>query len=380
MKFVVAPDKYKGSLSGAEFYDAVEHGIKRVFPNATIIKKPLADGGDGTIDVIRDYLKAEEIEVLVRDPLFNLIKAKYLYSEQKKTAFIEMSEASGYRLLTNNDLNCRLTTSLGTGELIADALDKGAEQIILGIGGSATNDGGMGIAVALGYEFLGEKNHILTPIGENLIKVKTISKAKADKRLEKVQLKVACDVNNPFYGPEGAAYVYAPQKGATAEDVNFLDKGLEHFAKALNTEFGVDVQKIPGSGAAGGVGGGSVVFLNATLNSGIDLVKEIADFENAIEQANWIITGEGKLDNQTFSGKTIFGVVESAKKKNIPVAAFCGAIELTLEEQESMGITYASSVLKNVGSFDEAVKSSYENLEFAAFNFARILKRDITLI
>lgn len=380
MKFVVAPDKYKGSLSGIAFCNAVESGIKKVFPNATILKKPLADGGDGTIDVIKNYLNAEEEEVLVKDPLFNLIKAKYLFSEQKKTAFIEMSEASGYRLLTNNELNCRLTTSLGTGELIADALDKGAEQIILGIGGSATNDGGMGIAVALGYEFLDENDSILIPIGENLIKVKTVSKAKADKRLEKVQLKVACDVNNPFYGPKGAAYIYAPQKGASEEDVAFLDKGLKHFAKVLSDEFGVDVQQIPGSGAAGGAGGGSIVFLNATLNSGIELVKEIADFNSAIEEANWIITGEGKLDSQTFSGKTIYGVVASAKKKGIPVAAFCGAIELTAEEQEDMGITYASSVLKTVGSFDEAVKYSYDNLEYAAFNFARILKRDITLV
>ena len=380
MKFVIAPDKYKGSLNGIEFCEAVKKGILKVFPNASIINKPLADGGDGTLEVIKHYLKATVIEVIVKNPLFTPIKAKYLYSESKKTAFVEMSEASGYKLLEKKDMNCRLTTSLGTGELILDALNRGAEQIILGIGGSATNDGGMGIAVALGYTFLDDNGTVLFPIGDNLGKVKTIDRSSIDKRLENVSVKVACDVTNPFYGSQGAAHIYAPQKGASFEDVLFLDDGLKHFSKIIFNEFGVDVQEITGAGAAGGVGGGAVVFLNAVLSSGIDLVKEIADFETAIAQANWIITGEGKLDAQTFSGKTISGVVESAKRKAIPVAAFCGAVELSCEEQERMGITYASSILKGVGSFDEAVKYSYENLEYLAFNFARILKRDITLV
>lgn len=380
MKFVIAPDKFKGSLSGIEFCNIVEKGIRAVYPNATILKKPLADGGDGTIEVIKYYLKESEIGVLVKDPLFNLIKAKYLYAEKKKTAFIEMSEASGYRLLEKADMNCRQTTSLGTGELIADALDKGAEHIILGIGGSATNDAGMGIAVALGYEFLDERGNALEPIGENLIKVKKVNKTNVDKRLTTIEIKVACDVTNPFYGADGAAHVYGPQKGASKKDVIYLDKGLQHFAKIVENEFDIDIQKIRGAGAAGGVGGGAIVFLNASLQSGIDLVKEIADFDSAIEEANWILTGEGKLDGQTLSGKTISGVVNSAKQKGIPVAAFCGTVELSTEEQEDFGLTYVTSILKGVGTLEEAIINTKYNLEFSAYNFARLLKRNITIV
>ncbi|MDT0539404.1 glycerate kinase [Croceitalea sp. P059] len=380
MKFVLAPDKYKGSLSGFEFCDAVESGIKKVFPNSIIVKKPLADGGDGTLEVVKEYLKADEVEVLVKNPMFKEINAKYLYSYKKKTAFIEMSEASGYKLLTNAELDCKRATTLGTGELILDALDKGVEQVILGIGGSATNDGGMGMASALGYEFLDSNRQVLKPTGENLIHVQHISAQKVNKRLSDVEFKVACDVDNPFYGANGAAFVYAQQKGASKNDITLLDDGLEHFASIIKKEFGIDVQKLSGSGAAGGIGGGSVVFLNAILKSGIELVKEIADFDMAISQANWIITGEGKLDSQTFSGKTIFGVVRSAKKENVPVAALCGSIDLSYEEQEDMGLTYACSILKNISSFNEALASSYVNLEYAAYNFAKILKRDITLV
>ncbi|WP_350285157.1 glycerate kinase [uncultured Croceitalea sp.] len=380
MKFVIAPDKYKGSLSGKQFCEAVSKGLLRVFANAVIVHKPLADGGDGTIEVVKDYLGAVTVSTLVKDPLFNLIKAPYLYSVSKKTAFIEMSEASGYKLVVGNKTNCRHTTTLGTGELIVDALDRGADTIVLGIGGSATNDGGMGIAVALGYDFLDENGMALAPIGENLIKVKKIGRSRLHPRLEHANFKVACDVNNPFHGPNGAAHVYAPQKGASENDVAFLDEGLRHFAAIIHEEFNVEVQDIPGSGAAGGVGGGAIVFLNAQLNSGIDLIKDIASFDKAIEQANWIITGEGKLDNQTFSGKTISGVVASAKRFNVPVAAFCGVVELTIDEQEQIGITHAASILKNLGDLEKAKKDAYSNLEFMAFNFASILKRDITLV
>lgn len=380
MKFVIAPDKFKGSLNGFEFCDTVEKGIRRVYPNAVIVKKPLADGGDGTIAIIQHYLKASEISVKVKDPLFNLIQSNYLYAVDKKIAFIEMSEASGYRLLNRNELNCRKTTSLGTGELIKDALDKGAQEIILGIGGSATNDGGMGIAVALGYEFLDENGNALEPIGENLIKVQRIIKTNMDQRFSNIKLKVACDVDNPFYGPNGAAHVYAPQKGASKEDVIYLDEGLRHFAQIVENEFDITMQNISGAGAAGGVGGGAVAFLNASLHSGIELVKEIADFESSIKYANWILTGEGKLDNQTLSGKTILGVVNSAKKNGIPVAAFCGAVQLTPEEQENIGLTYVTSVLKEVATLDNALLHARENLEFTAFNFAKLIKNNITLV
>ncbi|WP_289644910.1 glycerate kinase [Maribacter aestuarii] len=377
MKFVLAPDKYKGSLSGAEFCNAVEEGILKVLPKATILKKPLADGGDGTIAVVKHYLNADTISVQVNDPLFRVIDSGYLLSHDSKTAFIEMSEASGLKLLHSGELNCMETTSFGTGELILDALEKGVAKIILGIGGSATNDGGMGIAAALGYEFLDKDGNVLKPIGKNLKAVATICKNLVYKKLSQVKVKVACDVSNPFYGNNGAAFVYGPQKGASEKEVKLLDEGLKNFADCIHAEFNVDVQDIPGAGAAGGVGGGAIVFLNATLTSGIDLIKELADFDKVIYGADWIITGEGKLDAQTLSGKTIAGVLTAAHKKNIKVAALCGAVELTPEQQEEIGLHYVCSILRGVSSLEDALGNSYDNLVTASYNFAKLLKKGL---
>ena len=379
MKFVLAPDKFKGSLTGLEFCEAVEEGIRKVFPTAVIIKKPLADGGDGTMEVVKDYLNAHEIKVKVKDPLFRDIEATYLFSKRRKIAFIEMSEASGHRLLQHAELNCMDASSLGTGQLIADALDKGVHEIVLGIGGSATNDGGMGMAHALGYRFLDHSGYPINPIGRNLEKVKRIEANTLHEGLSHAKVRVACDVDNPFYGPNGAAYVYGPQKGATTEEVVFLDKGLRAFSTAIKNHFGLDVQRMHGAGAAGGLGGGAMAFLNASLISGIGFIKEIADFDAVIRDANWIITGEGKLDSQTLSGKTIAGVLESATRQRTDVAAICGIIDLSISEQETLGITYATSILRNFQNLEEAMGSSYENLVIATFNFCKILKKDMSL-
>ena len=373
MKFILAPDKYKGSLTGFEFSDAVEKGIRLVYPEAEIIKKPLADGGDGTIEVVKKYLDADEIIVEVNDPLFRMIKAPYLFSPKQKTAFIEMSEASGHRLLSAKELNCMEATTLGTGELILDAINQGAQEILLGIGGSATNDAGMGVAQALGYSFKDENGLKLAPIGENLSKVHSIESPK-ESVFEDVLFKIACDVSNPFYGPNGAAHVYASQKGASKEEIEQLDEGLKNFAAVIEKTFGINLQEIEGSGAAGGLGGGTVAFLNGKLVSGIQLIKELADFEGALHSADWIITGEGKLDSQTFSGKTIAGVLESAEKYGINVAAFCGVVELSIEEQKSSGLIYTTSILRNFQNLEEAKKSSYQNLVLTSFNFCSALK------
>ena len=374
MKFVLAPDKYKGSLSGKQFCDAVEQGIKSVFPKAEILKKPLADGGDGTIEVVKQYLNASEVEVDVKNPLFKDITASYLFSKEKKTAFIEMSEAAGYKLLSKTELNCMNTTSLGPGQLIKDALDRGSEQIVLGIGGSATNDGGMGMAVALGYQFFDADGNEVEPIGRNLGKINSIEREFRHSKIKDVDFKVACDVKNPLYGKQGAAYVYGPQKGASKKEIALLDAGLENFAQVILTEFGRDVQDIPGAGAAGGLGAGAMVFLDASLTSGIDLIKEMAQFEEAIQNANWIITGEGQLDSQTLSGKTIDGVIHSAQKYHIPVAAFCGSVSVDIQNLDALGLDYVTSILNQPGTLEDAKKKSCENLEIAAYNFAKVLK------
>ncbi len=374
MKFVLAPDKYKGSLTGQQFCEAVELGLRRVFPDAEILKKPLADGGDGTIEVAKHYLNASEIKTKVKDPLFREIESGYLLSKDKEVAFIEMSEASGYKLLSKAELNCMQTSSIGTGELIAHALDQGAKEIILGIGGSATNDGGMGMATALGYQFLDETGDILSPIGKNLSKVAEINTKNVHPKLKQATVKVACDVKNPLYGKQGAAYVYGPQKGASPGDVVALDEGLQNFARVVQKEFGMDVQNIPGAGAAGGMGAGAIVFLDASLTSGIDLVIEMAAFEEALEGADWIITGEGQLDTQTLSGKTIAGVLKAANEGEIPVAALCGSVTLSTDELEAAGVQYAASILNQVGSLEEAKRNSFKNLEMASYNFANLLK------
>lgn len=373
MKFVLAPDKYKGSLTGLEFCNAVAEGTKQVFPEAKIVKLPLADGGDGSIEVVKEYLKVDLIALQVLDPLFKQIQSSYLLSSDKKTAFIEMSEASGYKLLERSEMNCMHSTTIGTGELIVDALNNGVKEIILGIGGSATNDGGIGMASALGYEFLDSDGKILKPIGSNLDRVVTIRKASIHKRLDGVKVNVACDVSNPFYGPNGAAHVYGPQKGVNATEVQLLDAGLKNLARVIKSDLGIDVQNIKGSGAAGGLGGGAVAFLNANLKSGIELIKEIADFDNAIKDADWIITGEGKLDLQTLSGKTIAGVLASAKSKGIPVAALCGSVKLTPKEQEMTGLSYIAAVSNETESLEVAMKNSYENLVIATNRFCKTL-------
>lgn len=374
MKFVIAPDKYKGSLTGFEFCNAVEEGLRMVFKDDEIIKMPLADGGDGTMEVVKHYIHGEKVSVKVKDPLFRPIEASYLYSSSGQIAYIEMAEASGLKLLKNEERNCEHTTTLGTGELILDALEKGAQEIILGIGGSATNDAGMGMAHALGYRFLNEHGIELKPVGSNLLQVKNIDASNIHPKLNRVKVKVACDVTNPFYGQNGAACVYAEQKGASGEAIITLDQGLCNFADIVFQQYEIDLQNLSGAGAAGGIGGGALVFLRGELTSGIDLIKELANFDTSIEGADWIITGEGKLDEQTLSGKTIAGVVSSAAQKNIPVAALCGSVNISIKQQEEFGLAYVTSIVRGVSNLQEAIDSSYDNLVNASYNFAKLLE------
>ncbi|MCL4113540.1 UNVERIFIED_CONTAM: hypothetical protein GTU68_011192 [Idotea baltica] len=374
MKFILAPDKYKGSLSGFDFCDAVQEGIVKVFPQAKFSKMPLADGGDGTIDVVDYYLNGNKIIVTVNDPFFKPIPAAYLYSDTSKIAFIEMAEASGLKLLKPSEFDCINATTYGTGELILDALERGAKEIILGIGGSATNDGGMGMANALGFRFMDKNGKELQPIGSNLNLVSSVDDTEKNSKLKGVEFKVACDVSNSFYGENGAAHVYAKQKGASEEEITQLDGGLQNFANIIANKYAINLQNISGSGAAGGIGGGAVVFLGGQLTSGIELIKELAYFDSKISDVDWIITGEGMIDIQTLAGKTIAGVISSAAKKNIPVAALCGSVNLTIAEQQKLNLTYVTSIVQGISNLQEAMDSSYDNLVKASYNFAKLLQ------
>ena len=378
MKIVLAPDKFKGSLTGVEFCNAVEDGLKLIIPQAKIIKLPLADGGDGTIEILDYHLKGMRIKIKVNDPLFRVVEASYLYFESSKTAFVEMAEASGMRLLTSDEQNCFITTTFGTGEIIQHAIKKGAETIVLGIGGSATNDCGIGMASALGFKFKDKNGNEVIPIGKNLSKIYKIDISNVHKALNNVTFKVACDVTNPLYGKEGAAFIYASQKGASPEEVSLLNKGLESFANVLLEHFNVDVQKIKGAGAAGGMGAGALTFLNANLLSGIDLIKEIIDFDNKIKDADWIITGEGKLDSQTLSGKTIQGVINSAKTPNINVAALCGSITIEKEVLSDLGILYTDSIIEIASDMEDAMTNSYKYLTIISSKFAKSIDNNST--
>lgn len=368
-KFVLAPDKFKGSLTGLEFCHAVEKAIKSKLPNAEIIKLPLADGGDGTIEVLQHQLHGELISVQVSDPLFHKIEAHYLFLEEKKLAFIEMAKASGIELLKPEQRNCFYTTSLGTGELILDAVTKGAKVIILGIGGSATNDCGIGMATALGYQFKDENGEIVWPIGKNLSKIHTIDTSEVHQKLASTTFKIACDVANPLYGQNGAAFVYGPQKGASQDEIIELDNGLKHFNELIIHQLDKAVHDTKGAGAAGGIGAGSLAFLNGTLVSGIELFKEIIDFDRKIKSSNWIITGEGHLDHQTLSGKTIKGVLASSKTYNIPVVALCGKISITDNDAAKLGINYMDSVVKHSKNFEDAMTNSANYLSHMTIKF-----------
>ncbi|MBD3864287.1 glycerate kinase [Olleya marilimosa] len=375
MKIVIAPDKFKNSLTSLEFCNIVEKQLKKELPYANIVKLPLADGGDGTIDIVKHYLNGETIKTKVCNPLFSTIEASYIYAPKYETAFIEMAEASGLKLLKPEQLDCKITSTFGTGQLILDALNKGAKKIILGIGGSATNDCGIGMATALGYRFLDKKGKTVNPIGQNLSSIKSIDISQVNPKIFTTDFKIACDVTNPLFGKKGAAYVYAPQKGANHQDILLLNKGLKDFSKLISQVFNIDPQTIPGSGAAGGMGIASKIFLNGTLESGNKLIKQLSNFDNQIINADWIITGEGKLDNQTLSGKTIQGVLDTSTKNNINVAVFCGTIDINEKELKNMGITYASQIISEAKNLDDAMQNTETYLKTMTEKFISHIKQ-----
>ncbi|QIA08421.1 glycerate kinase [Draconibacterium halophilum] len=371
-KIVIAPDKFKGSLTGIEFCNAVERGIKKHFKNVTIVKLPLADGGDGTVDALQFYIGGELISLEVNDPLMQPIHANYLYAEKEKLAFIEMAEASGIRLLKNEELNPLETSTFGTGELILDAIKRGAKHILLGIGGSSTNDAGMGMARALGFRFFDNENKELKGQGKDLNQLSTINTNLANSELKNIKFEVACDVDNPLFGPNGAAHIYAPQKGASTRMVEELDAGLRNFNDKVEKQFGKNLQNIAGAGAAGGLGAGCVLFLNAHLKSGTELIKSIADFHEQVKNADWIITGEGKLDAQTFSGKVIKGVLDS--RTNQKLAVFCGVSELSEQQGKAHQIDFLAEIMQQAIDVDDSIKNAEKYLENAAAQFARHIK------
>ena len=370
MKIIIASDKFKGSLSASEACTAIREGIIDKFPTIETIELPLADGGNGTAEILAESTHGKMISCKVHDPLFRLIKSRYGISGDGNTAFVEMAAASGLELLKNEERNCYNTTTLGTGELILEACNKDVKKIILCIGGSATNDAGTGMATALGYRFYDADNNLLEPIGKNLQLIHNIDDSKVDTRLNNIEFEVACDVDNPLYGPMGAAWIYGPQKGAGEDELRALDKGLQHFATLAEQKYGYNVQSIPGSGAAGGLGGGALIFLSAKLIRGIDIVLAFLKIEEQLRNSSWVITGEGKLDLQSLNGKVIQGLARLSAKYQIPVIALAGKLELSEAEIYECGLRSAYCITPPGSSQEEALKNASANLRHMAGKMA----------
>lgn len=372
MNILVAPDKFRGSLEAAEVCDAIENGVKKAYPDAKVTTIPLADGGEGTSKILTRQANGSEVTITVMDPLNRPVKATYGLSEDHQVAFIEMAAASGLGLLKTDERNPLRTSTFGTGQLIVDALDRGVKKIILGIGGSATTDGGIGMAEALGYSFKDSEGHTLLPNGQSLEKIASIDKHNADPRLALVSVVVACDVTNPLFGKEGAAFVYGPQKGADPEIVARLDAGLENLAQVGTRAFGRDVSLVPGAGAAGGLGAGCMWFLDAELKDGISIVMEQCNIASLVEHADLVITGEGKVDEQTLAGKVVKGLAGLCRSHHVPLAVVCGTLQITPEQVQAAGMTYAVSVLNRPMDLDTAQREAYGLVRDATFQLMRL--------
>ncbi|MEA2088030.1 MAG: glycerate kinase [Candidatus Caldatribacteriota bacterium] len=355
MKIVVAPDSFKGSLTAVEVSDAIEQGVREIFPEAEIIKIPMADGGDGTVQCLVNATGGEILREKVTGPLGDEVLASYGILGNKKTAVIEMAEASGLTLVPEDKRNPLITTTYGTGQLIKAALDQGCRKMIIGIGGSATNDGGAGMVQALGVKLLDREGKEIGFGGGELKKINRIDISNLDNRLSQTGVLIASDVSNPLCGPKGASRIYGPQKGATPEVIEELDESLAYFAEIIKRDLNKDIKDMPGSGAAGGLGASLIAFLDAELRPGIEIMIEIVKLEQAIKDADLVITGEGKIDSQTIYGKAPIGVAKIAKKYNIPVIAVAAIIGEDAKIVHKYGITTLIGVTAQPMKLEESV-------------------------
>lgn len=373
MKIVIAPDSFKGSCTSIEAATYIKKGVMKVFPDADITTISVADGGEGTVETILQSIQGEMIYEDVTGPLGDTITASYAILKNS-TAVIEMASASGIVLVPEDKKDVLNATTRGTGELIKSAMDRGCKKIIIGIGGSATNDGGVGMAQALGYSFIDKDGNELNPGGGNLADLVKITMDKIDKRLHDTQIIVACDVTNPLYGLNGAAYIYSPQKGATLEMVKLLDKGLRHLNEIAVKQLGLNMADIPGAGAAGGLGFGLLTFCKARLESGIDIVLDIIDFKGHLTDCDLIITGEGNIDGQSINGKVPVGIAKIAKENNIPLIVLAGGIGNSIDELYNLGIDSIMPSVNSVMDLPEAINRTEELLIQAAERSMKMIK------
>lgn len=372
--FVLAPDSFKESMGAKRACEAMERGIRKVLPDAKVVQVPMADGGEGTVDALVDGSGGTSVEVTVSGPIpTEKVRTYFGLLADKQTAVIEMAKANGIELLSEEKRNPLITSTYGTGQMIKAALDQGVKKIIIGIGGSVTNDGGAGMAQALGVRLLDKNSNDLAAGGGALSRLAKIDMTTIDARLADTEVVIASDVTNPLTGPNGASVIFGPQKGATPEMVEELDKNLAHYAEIIKKDLAIDIAKQAGAGAAGGLGAGLLVFAGASMHSGVDLVIELTHLEEEIAHADYVFTGEGGMDFQTKFGKTPYGVAKLAKKYNKPVFACAGYIGEQVEVLYDEGMAAIFGILDKAGSLDAALKSGERNLERTVENIVRVL-------
>ncbi|MDT7094532.1 glycerate kinase [Citrobacter amalonaticus] len=379
MKIVIAPDSYKESLSALEVANAIEQGFREIWPDADYVKLPVADGGEGTVEAMVAATAGRIVDVDVTGPLGKTVTAFFGLSGDERTAFIEMAAASGLEQVPVALRDPLKTTSWGTGELIRHALDAGVDHIIIGLGGSATNDGGAGMVQALGAKLLDARQNEIGRGGAALDALTRIDISQLDPRLAACRIEVACDVTNPLTGKEGASAVFGPQKGATVETIDRLDTALVHYAQIIARDLEVDVLELAGGGAAGGMGAALYAFCGAQLRRGIEIVTDALQLDACVADADLVVTGEGRMDSQTIHGKVPVGVAKVAKRYHKPVIGIAGSLTADVGIVHEHGLDAVFSVIYTICTLDDALKNAAENVRMTARNVAATLKMGQTL-
>ena len=371
MRVLLVPDKFKGSLSAKGVIRALGNGLKKAHSQVEIHSILASDGGDGFLDAVANYVTTEKIVVDTVDPLERPLKATYLINRNTQEAYVELAAASGLVLLENTEKDPMNTSTFGTGIQIRHAIKEGAKTIYVGLGGSATNDGGIGIAYALGYTFLDVSGKVLKPIGSNLSKIDSIESPKATEVLKNIVIYAVNDVNNPLFGENGAAHIYAKQKGAGVKEIAMLDDGLRQLDKTVQKQMGIKYADIPGAGAAGGTAYGLKTFANAQFISGIDFILQLAEIHELLKRQpiDYIITGEGKIDSQTLNGKLINGVLNLGRQHNIPVVAVCGSLDVIEESLKEEGLHEVLEISDRSKPLAYNMRNASELIERAIYMF-----------
>jgi glycerate kinase len=372
-KFLLIPDSFKGTMSSDEICSIMEKAVRRNFPDAQIISIPVADGGEGSVDAFLKAMGGEKVSVTVKGPFFQDMEAFYGIVEKGRTAIIEMAACAGLPLV-ESDPDPTRTTTYGVGQLIVDAIRRGCKKIIMGLGGSCTNDAGTGAAAALGVVFTNDQGEVFIPTGGTLKEIAHIDKSKLLPSLKEIELITMCDIDNPLYGEKGAAYVFAPQKGASPEVVKELDEGLRHLDQILQKDLKLSLAEIKGAGAAGGMGCGMVAFFGSTLQMGIETVLDTVQFDELLKDADYVFSGEGKIDTQSIRGKVVIGIAKRTKKANVPLIAFVGDIGDGIEEAYDLGVSGIFSINRVAVEYKDAKKRAREDMYLTVDNLMRYMK------